>query len=471
MTKKKQALLSVIGTVAVLVSLSGVVYYQVKEHTTVKVQERIQKVCVLEDVSRVEFKTNELLTIEKQAQGWQNPDLDYLTYNNERISEWLQLLQNVQTEKIVKNVEDETIYGISDESPMITIYDALNNSQTLLIGNINSEEQAVYVKSDQERVIYMIALEDVEKLFISPNTFVEVEDILEPKVTKQFGLVKSGEAKMQIVLEDRWSLKEYFDMPYPLQEGEIEKLIEDINSLTVLEYIGTYEDLSAYGLDQPKFEIIISEQEKIAFGHLKDERVYITLNGGKDVYTTDRKVYDQLEGVDPFKMIDKQFIKWPFDSIKQIELSNPQGTYLLRLDQIPIKEEEIGQEEKEHIKSAISEEEKAEASEDKTEVGALLNQLFLTEAEAKSWVDKINTSLYIEAQLQNPKIEQKQERRSEASIVYTFNDESQVTIELVPYDINYYILRYNGSVQFAVNKEKITKLFTELSHLDKASEK
>lgn len=466
MTKKKQALLSVIGTVAVLVSLSGVVYYQVKENTTVKVQERIQKVCVLEDISRVEFKTNELLTIEKQAKGWQNPDLDYLTYDNERISEWLGLLQNVQTEKIVKNVEDETTYGISDESPMITIYDALNNSQTLFMGNINSEEQAVYVKSDEERVLYMIALEDAERLFISPNTFVEVEDILAPKVTGQLDLVKSGESKLHFVLEDRWYLKEYFDMPYPLQEGEIEKLLEDINSLMVLEYVGTYEDLSAYGLDQPQFEVIISEQEKIAFGHLKDEHVYITLNDGKDVYTTDRKVYDQLEGIDPFKVIDKQFIKWPFDAIKQIELSNPQGTYLLRLDQ-----ESIKQDEEERTEPVISEEEKAVISEDKLEIGASLNQLFLNEAEAKSWVDKINTSLYIEAQLQNPKIEQKQERRAEASIVYTFKDDSQVTIELVPYDINYYILRYNGSVQFAVNKEKITKLFTELSHLDKASEK
>ena len=210
----------------------------------------------------------------------------------------------------------------------------------------------------------MIALEDAERLFISPNTFVEVEDILAPKVTGQLDLVKSGE-KLHFVLEDRWYLKEYFDMPYPLQEGEIEKLLEDINSLMVLEYVGTYEDLSAYGLDQPQFEVIISEQEKIAFGHLKDEHVYITLNDGKDVYTTDRKVYDQLEGIDPFKVIDKQSIKWPFDAIKQIELSNPQGTYLLRLDQESIKQDETKQineqkqEEEERTEPVISEEEKA----------------------------------------------------------------------------------------------------------------
>ncbi|MBU3804929.1 MAG: hypothetical protein H9872_09275, partial [Candidatus Cellulosilyticum pullistercoris] len=88
----------------------------------------------------------------------------------------------------------------------------------------------------------------------------------------------------------------------------------------------------------------------------------------------------------------------------------------------------------------------------------------LTKEDAQEWVDKIQESLYIEALLQNPQIEQKEERKAEASIEYHLKDGSMIQIELIPYDINYYILRYNGNVQFAVNKDKITKLFMQLNH-------
>ena len=70
--------------------------------------------------------------------------------------------------------------------------------------------------------------------------------------------------------------------------------------------------------------------------------------------------------------------------------------------------------------------------------------------------------------MQNPKIEQKEERKAEATIEYSLKEGSSIQIELIPYDINYYILRYNGHVEFAVNKDKVTKLFTQLDHFVKA---
>ena len=100
---------------------------------------------------------------------------------------------------------------------------------------------------------------------------------------------------------------------------------------------------------------------------------------------------------------------------------------------------------------------------------ARLNEIPLTAEEAKEWLDKIEASVCIESPLQNPNIEQKQERKAEAVMVYVLNDGSKMQIEFIPYDINYYILRYNGVIEFAVNKEKVTKLFNELTHFTKQS--
>lgn len=457
MTKKKQALLSVIGAVVVLTSLAGLVYYQINENATVKVQERVQKVCTLDNIYRMEFKDNDLVVIEKNAEGWQNPEFSYLNYEKERISDWLKNLDTMQTKKIVKNVEDESVYGFTNEHPMITLYDEMNKSQTLHMGRVNEEEQVIYIKSDQDDVIYMVDIEEGKTLFTSPNTFVNCEDILLPKVGSQLNLIKGNENRIEMILEERWYITEYFQMPYALQEEVISGLIEVVEGLSITEYIGTYETLSDYGLESPQLELELGEDRKISFGNVKGDVVYVTLNGGKDVYTMDKVLYLKLKEFNPFEAIDKQFAQWPIEEVNQIELSNPQGTYTLVLDEEMIKT----------VTQEQSNEELEEVEQEKEQkIAALFNEQVFDEEEARACVEKINASLSIEALLQNPGIEQKQDRKAEATIKYTLKDDSELVIELIPYDINYYILRYNGSVEFAVNKEKVTKLFTEMNHLD-----
>ena len=98
---------------------------------------------------------------------------------------------------------------------------------------------------------------------------------------------------------------------------------------------------------------------------------------------------------------------------------------------------------------------------------ATLNEIGLNANEAQAWLDKIEESLCIQAPLQNPNIEQKEERKAEATITYLLKNGSICEIELIPYDINYYILRYNGKIEFAVNKEKVIKVFNELTNFTK----
>lgn len=482
MKNKKQVLLAVIVAVVVLGALSVGIYYYIEENTTVKVQERVQMVCTLKDISRVEFKKNDLVVIEKEAGSWYNPEFAYLEYDNKLVSEWLQVLQTAETVKIVKNVEDESVYGINEQSTMITVYDNMNNSETLRIGNASMDEDIVYIKNDKEDVIYIVSYEVGQKLLTKPNTFVKYNNKLTIETINKLQLNYPNEEPMNIEFKNDWYLNDYYKIPCKLKEDAINTLIEAISQLKLTGYIGTYEDLSNFGLEEPRLELILNDETTLFFGKISDDRVYIKIGEAKDVYTIDKAVYTQIEAFKPFDAIERQLTHLNLDEIDKIVLSNPQGTYEFVLasnknddsiesdTEISADETQTGVEEEsaDNKEKQIGVEDDQVGDAEDIEAFAWLNESLLTKQDAQEWLDKIQESLYIEALLQNPQIEQKEERKAEATIEYSLKDGSNIQIELIPYDINYYILRHNGNVQFAVNKDKITKLFMQLNHFAKA---
>lgn len=460
MKNKKQVLLGIIVAVVVLGALTVGGYYYIKESTTVKVQERIQRICTLEEISKIEFKNNDLVTIVKEGNIWRNLEWDYLKYDSDLVSDWIQFLQNAETVKIVKNVEDESVYGINEHSIMITVYDSVNNSQTLRIGNVNKDEECVYIKNDQDEVIYVVSYEVGQKLLTKPSTFVQYEEQLEVGTIDKLQLQYLNEAPIQMTYKDDWFLEDYYKIPCQLKEEPMDELIESIVQLKFTSYIGTYGDLSHFGLEQPQLELVINEDTTLSFGNIQGKDVYVKLNQGKDVYTVDQSIYAQIESFKPFDAINKQLTHLSLDQIETILLSNPQGSYKWMLNDN--KNIDLEKQELEENTEEIEVNNESEGIEDLAYF-AWFNEQPLTLEEAQEWLDTIQTSLHIEALLQNPQIEQKEERKAEASIEYQLKDGNVIQIELIPYDINYYILRYNGDVQFAVNKDKVTKLFMQLN--------
>lgn len=453
----------IIVAVVVLGALSVGGYFYIKESTAVKVQERIQRICTLEEISKIEFKKDELVTIQKEGNIWRNLEWDYLEYDSALVSEWIQFLQTAETIKIVKNVEDESVYGINEHSTIITVYDSVNNSETLRIGNINKEEDYVYIKNDQDEVIYMVSYEVGQKLLTKPSTFVKYEDELKIGTIHKLQLQYPNQEPMKITFNENWYLENYYKIPCQLKEEAVEALNESIGQLKLTAYVGTYEELSAFGLEEPQLELSINENITLSFGNIKGKGVYVKLGEGKDVYTVDQSVYAQIETFKPFDAIKKQLTYLSLDQIEAILLTNPQGTYEWLLDgnkQTDSQDQEI---ETITQESPMDEQQNEQKETEKLEQFVWLNEHLLSKEEAQEWLDTIQTSLHIEALLQNPQIEQKEERKAEASIEYRLKDGSAIQIELIPYDINYYILRYNGDVQFAVNKDKVTKLFMQLN--------
>lgn len=501
MIKGKKTLLT--GGAIILVGLAAFIGYPkiVEFYTTVKVQEHVEKVYNLKDVTRVEYKAGDLITLEKQGTTWVNPELPNLSYNQELMTEWIENLQNLETKEIVKNVQDQSVYGINENSIMITLYDSMNNCETIQVGDIIEEENSVYIKCDSDNVLYTLSYDASQEIFTRPNDFVDCSKVLEIPEIQSIG-IESTSDHIQMVKDKSWYLKDYYAIPGFLKEEDMEKLISTISSIKIKSYIGTYDDLTAYGLENPSYTLTLNESEKIAFGNVRGDSVYVRVNHSQDVYTLDQSVYISIASFNPYDAMDKQVIHLEMDQIDTITLVNPQGNYQLKFkdnnemntqtelnsDKIENKEAIATSDEEieENSEVALSQnqtseqaeqnqEETSKATDETTKIDeesqevivATLNEIGLNANEAQAWLDKIEESLCIQAPLQNPNIEQKEERKAEATITYQLKDGSICEIELIPYDINYYILRYNGKIEFAVNKEKVIKVFNELTNFTK----
>ena len=490
MIRKKQVLLAVIGAIA-LGSVIYVGYNKVYEAmTAVRVQEKVKPICDLEEITRIEFKGDTLVTLQKQGDLWQNTNYAYLNYDQERLKEWVTLLQTGQTVEVVKNAESEKDYGISDASMMITLFDANNQSETYRIGQYIKADNKLYLKCNEDNDISVVAGELAENLCVLPNEFVIYDDLLQIEQVQKMACTQ-GDKTYQVVEEaGSWYLKDYYKMPCVLTAEAMTDWIEQIKALQFESYVGTFEDLADYGLDQPNESLIINDTTHLNIGEKVNGQYYVCFADSKDVYTLSQKTYNALTDFTQLDWIDRQLMHVNLEDLASITLVNPQGEFVLTINEQAVPQDEVVADKQDETGATLGMEETTETTTspketpsdatnalqtDKEEVqpegipkeqgiAATLNDIELNQIEAEEWLDMIQANIYVEALLQNPQIEQKEARKAECTIHYMLRNGETIQIEFIPYDINYYILRYNDTIEFAVNKEKVTKLFSQLSH-------
>ena len=465
--------------------------YQNEMSATVKIQDYVGYVFDLEEVVSIDYIDEETIKIDKHDGIWSNPELSHLKYNQDLVNQWIMALKGIETKEMIKNVQDETAYGIDESSMKITLYDESGQQQTIQIGNTVEAEDSIYLKTNEK--MYSVSYEKLKDLLISPNRFVDCREVLEmPEIQTLHILYKDKEVQMS--KQSEWLLENYYALTCILDEEVVNELINTLKQAEIINYVGSYKELGKYDLASPQLVATVNENLKLAFGKQGHDGVYVTINDGQDVYLMEKSVYQKLVAFNAYDAMNKQVLHLDQNEISEIILSNPQGTYHFSLNlqttSSPVKENESSEETEEL--EPIDQVDEGEQVDQSDEIGkveqsntqnnlvptpdsnvpsemivAKLNDRELNQEEANEWFNKIQESLWIEAPLQNPNIEQKEERKAEAQMSYVLKDASKIDIELIPYDINYYILRYNGVIEFAVNKERITKVFNELTSLTK----
>ena len=124
---------------------------------TVKVQEFVEPVCSLEEIKRIEYQANDLIILENQSGKWVNTELTHLVYDQQLMQEWLMKIQELETKEVIRNVPDQSVYGINEDSVEIRLYDGADNVQTIKLGDIIESEDSMYIQMGSEEDLYVVS--------------------------------------------------------------------------------------------------------------------------------------------------------------------------------------------------------------------------------------------------------------------------------------------------------------------------
>lgn len=398
----------------------------------------------IHEIVKLEVKDDkEALVLENKEGKWVSLDHEKVTYDDILINDLLSYLDEVHSLSIIRNVENLEDYGITSGSRMITLYDTKNMSQTFRLGM--NDKDHLYISSDETELIYVVE-EGVAELLATPVGELIDTHIDLPKREKLTSIEILEAGQNTIALENRmnetikqsiWYLKEYYEADYQVIDESINGILDSIESLKKTSFIGKRTSEQDYGLAKPSLVLKINEETVFTFGDRVDGYIYFTIGEDNLVFTMDETLIKTLQGIKTIDLIRKEVCLEPIGNIAKVTLDNPQVTYELIVDMS--QEEGVG----------------------------TLDEIVLDAAQTQELITLIQEGIWIEAPLQNPQIEQKEERKADITVIYTFKDESEMLIELIPYDINYYILRVDGMTQFAVNKEKVISLFSNLEEVKK----
>lgn len=447
-------LISILAVLVICAGLYGVLKWQ-----EVSKQEIIEDIeidlCAFEaqDISKIEIKDSENIAFKKENAIWKEEQKTTLEYNQALIQEMVTQITALTSIQSIGNVQDPIVYGITENSKMITVYTKENSIETFRIGQEAAGKTGIYIGRDADEKIYMVPKEKISTLFLERADFVEASLTLPNRETiVSFAVENTNGESFKAILNhqkgyagyEKWLLESPYKNKQEVNTEQMEAYLDTIYQFSFEKFItDEATDLSRYGLDVPSFVVHLNEAFKIYFGNKEGNVIYVMTSQEPYVYTMAADKLGDLQKIDTFKMIKKQIYTPVIEQVEKIYFKNGTEKFTLKLE---TKKDETG---KESLQS-------------------MLQNTSLDEATTKTLFEQI-TALNIKHRLVNPEVEEKQEREAEVIITYVLKDKTSQKIEFIPYDPSFYILRYQNLIEFAVDKKQVVDLFNTLADLIKNS--
>lgn len=453
--KKKWMLTAIVSIVIVLVGLFALTKWN--EYKKTEIVESIEtKISTMStaDIARIEIYDGQSIVLKKQDQLWVNEEGNKLEYEQDKINVMMDEIGQMTSFQMISNVQDRSAYGINESSKIITIYDKANLAETIRFGNVVSGQDASYIWSDTDEVIYLVAHSQLNDIFFNNEDIISKEMNIPAIAHIQQIVITENDKKIKFVRNpkkgtpkyDTWLLEEAFKTTHEANNELVEEYLEQIETFKREKFVTTdTKDLEVYGLNQPSLMIEINGKYTIKFGKVEGDYIYFKYSGNPYIYKMLNEKVDLLKGINPFDLIRKEIYVPRIGSLKSIILKRNDETIEWTMENP----------DKEHIK---------------IEGASYINNVPMTLEQTETLLSALGSiSLY--KPLVNPGFEEKQERTAEIVIAYQLKDDTTYAIELIPYDPSFYILRHNGHVEFSVDKKLVVNFFNELNRIVKEQQK
>lgn len=368
-------------------------------------------------------QNNQVVNFIRKDGKWYNEVFPSVAYNQELLMNSINALKNLKGKQAIFNAKEPGEYGISEDAVVIAFKTLGGMDEKFVIGSRIGDQKAYYVWSETKEVIGIIDEKIIEP-FMQDNMYWIEHEISLPSIeeVKKIKMTQGENTLLDVAKqEDKWMMNAPFE-DYSLQEEKIEAYYK--NSLTTIEKQGFIGDstnnLGAYGLDVPQSVIYVNDEKYMTFGAENKDGIYMTFKEEPYVYQIALQQYKMIK--------EEQVEKWLTGIIYQVDPLMIEGIAIQVLDQAYTIEGELLTNE------------------------ALLQKLF---------------DLKVSKKLSDGSIEENNPREAEVSIVYTLKDGTIKTIEFIPYDPSFYLLRKDGKVEFGADKKQIVQLVTLIEELFK----
>jgi hypothetical protein len=370
---------------------------------------------------------------------------------------------NVTGERLIEQTSAANLatYGLDKPQAKATAKYTDGTSAVFLLGNVTSTGNTYYLMKQGDPRVITIWMNVGTAFLANYDTLLEKEKInLTQEEIDTVKVLKDGKPALELTtvgVDSKVSISPWMIMqPWKrsVDGTELDTYLKAIVAVAVGDVVeGKPADLAKYGLDKPKFDITISGKGKsseLLVGSAKDDSyTYIKFADRSTVYVVPTSSLT-FTGTSAYKLMDKMIILVNISSALGVEFKG------------------LGQDGKLVINQKPSLDDKGVKKVDGNG-NPMYDQTFTLDN--KPVEDKVARYFYQTCigLSTHSLVDEGWKPTSEAPVAvltyYRNTDPTEIKIEFLPYDKDFYAVRMNGGTYFLITQEKVQKVADDMAKL------
>ena len=302
-----------------------------------------------EEIEKIVLESDErTLTLYREEDEWKADYPFPVDLNENAMDDVLIAFTRLYADKVIEeNPEDLEPYGLKDPVQTATAFLKDGSEKQYFLGNETPTGNTYYLMKSGETKIYTVWM-NIGQHFSTVLANIREKKLpaLNYDIIEYFKLVREPLPTIEVIRDRELSKGRSLSLsilmqPYALRRGldyeEYTKVITQVGAIEIENFVtDNPSDLSEYGLDKPKYEVEIRDDQKVGF-HLffgneaNEKETYFKFADIPSILTvrTDKLGFMSVE---PFTLIDKFAFILFLDIVEKVIVEIRDNTYVLEIE-------------------------------------------------------------------------------------------------------------------------------------------
>lgn len=421
-----------------------------------------------ENISKVSIENDGVLyTFVKEEETWKYAEDENLPLNQAVVSNIISGLTSVKAQRELKDIENPADYGLSEPKLKVIITDKDNAETVLNFGDDNEAVSGAYMSVGNNEKIYLVNSTVKTDLQFEKNDLAETEELPQIAVGNIKKVEISSENGVKTLQEEEadglWTLYKEDGSQVSVDTAKVNDYMNHFSGLSLIDFV-SYDtnNLSSYGLDNPKKVTVFYEEEQeqesedtseeaededaekeepvmvvkefvlLAGSTDEDGNYYVKTADSNYVYTMAAATVEEIMNLASEELVSSLVTDYSLADMDKITIERNGETYVLTRQETEVKKED--------------------AEETTTETKYYLNDEEIQYEDISDFYSKVSA-----LEWQNMTEGQNGEN-AEITITFEKEDGIQDKVTYCPYDENFYLVTKTEGSQMLVNKMKVREM-------------